>query len=476
MSWRGRPRFGVPAALATGALLALSLDMGPVGPLALLAPVPLLLYALCAPRAWTVAVAALVARAISMAGIVIVYDDLPLVVLLMWVGVVSVLYALVVLLARWLARPAPGALAPFTYPLLLVTAEWAFARLTPDGSFGAMGYALVDLLPLLQVASVGGMAALTFCVALVPMTVAVMLARPPQWRRVAIAGALPVLLAGGFGMARLAQPYDAQVRVALVGLDSQEARAYRGEAEALEAARQFAALVARVAAENPAYVVLPEKQLGGARAAGPATELLAAANTSGATVIAGFDEVLPGGERVNSAQVLVPGKPLTRYLKRRLIPGLELGYTTGTGPLVSDTRGVAICKDLDFPDMMREYGERGVDLMLVPAWDFVRDGRLHSRMALVRGVENGFAIARAAAAGRLTASDRYGRVIGEAVTSRLAPVSVVADLGVRGGGTLYSRIGDAFAWLCAALAALLLLLRARRALNFRRARLTNNAG
>ena len=107
--------------------------------------------------------------------------------------------------------------------------------------------------------------------------------------------------------------------------------------------------------------------------------------------------------------------------------------------MVMGTRGVAICKDMDFPGMIRGYGERGVQLLLVPAWDFVRDGRLHSRMALVRGVENGFAIARAAAGGRLTASDRYGRVIAEAITSRAAPVTVVTDLGMRSGGTWYTR-------------------------------------
>jgi apolipoprotein N-acyltransferase len=112
--------------------------------------------------------------------------------------------------------------------------------------------------------------------------------------------------------------------------------------------------------------------------------------------------------------------------------------------------------------MVRGYGERGVDLLLVPAWDFVRDGRLHSRMAVVRGVENGFAIARSAAAGRLTASDRYGRVIAEAITSPAMPVTVVTDLGIRAGGTWYLKLGDAFAWVCMAALALLLCWRALR--------------
>jgi hypothetical protein len=85
--------------------------------------------------------------------------------------------------------------------------------------------------------------------------------------------------------------------------------------------------------------------------------------------------------------------------------------------------------------------------------DFVRDGRLHSRMAVVRGVE--MALRRAsAAAGRLTASDRYGRVIAEFHLARDA-----CD-GYRSGDTrgryLVTSLGDSFARVCMAALALLL--------------------
>ena len=463
MSWRGSTWFGIAATLLTGGLFAVSIDMGPWGPLALIAPIPLLVYSLSASRAWTVGVAAAAARAISLGGIVYVYGDgMPLPAILILNALGAGTYAIVVLLTRWCARAAPPAVAVFTYPLLLATSEWLFGLVSPHGSFGAMGYALVDVAPLLQLASLGGLAALTFCVALVPMSAAVGIARPTEARPALIAGGIPVLLALGFGTQRLSQNYESRARVALVGLDAFEARAFQGEQQDFDTARAFAAQVRAAAAAQPEFIVLPEKQLGGARLAdGSGRELAAAAaDVAPATVVVGFDEVLPDGPRVNSAQVLVAGKPLRRYLKRRVIPGLELGYTLGTSSYVDGTRGVAICKDMDFPAMIRDYGRQGVELMLVPAWDFVADGRMHSRMALVRGVENGFAIARAAAAGRLTASDRYGRVIAEAVTSRERPVRVVADLGLRGGGTLYTRIGDAFAWLCAALVLPLLALRA----------------
>jgi apolipoprotein N-acyltransferase len=461
MTWQGSGWFGVVATLISGALFAVSIDLGPAGPLALVAPVPLLLYALSAPRAWTVGVAAAVARAMPMTAMLFVYPDIPLAVVLTGMAVFASMFAAVVLLARHLSRELPGALAVFSYPALLATSEWLFGLVAPDGSFGSMGYSLVDVLPLLQVASIGGLPALTFCLALVPMTIAVAVTRAGARRAALIAGAIPLVLALGFGAWRLTQPYTSQSRVALVGLDEFEARAYAGESADLAAARAFAAQVRALRGERPEYIVLPEKQLGGARDASAASAELAAAaaDVEPATVVAGFDEILADGTRVNSAQLHAASTPMGRYLKRRFIPGLELGYAAGPGSYVAGTRGVAICKDLDFPGLMRDYGQQGVELMLVPAWDFVRDGRMHSRMAVVRGVENGFAIARAAAAGRLTASDRYGRIIAEATTSPDRAVTVVTNLGLRGGGTLFVRVGDLFAWLCAAGAIVLLVWR-----------------
>ena len=241
MSWRTSPWFGFFSAVFTGALFLASLDVGPWGPLALLAPVPLLIYALSAPRAITVALAAASARAIGLAGIVYVYDDFPLAAMLAFVAAFSLIYAGVVLLMRWLARSTSSALAVFSYPLLLVSSEFLFGMVSPHGSFGAMGYALVDLLPLLQAASVGGVPALTFCVALAPMTVALAIASPKQWRTALIAGAVPLVLIACAGALRLNQAYDTKTRVALVGLDQYEGRAYRNENEALETARAFAA-------------------------------------------------------------------------------------------------------------------------------------------------------------------------------------------------------------------------------------------
>jgi len=101
---------------------------------------------------------------------------------------------------------------------------------------------------------------------------------------------------------------------------------------------------------------------------------------------------------------------------------------------------------LNFPALSRQYRAAGVGLLLVPAWDFTLDGWLHGRMAIMRGVESGFSIARIAKQGQLTVSDDRGRVLAEE-SSAAAPFSTLMVVApVRHDDTLYLRFGDYFAW------------------------------
>ena len=128
-------------------------------------------------------------------------------------------------------------------------------------------------------------------------------------------------------------------------------------------------------------------------------------------------------------------------------------------------RATVVCKDMDFAEMIRDDAQEGIRIMYVPAWDFVADGWLHARMAIMRGVEDGFSVARAARDGYLTASDAYGRVVAGAPTSPVGFVVVNVSLPLGPGDTIYKSIGDVFAWLCIGLTlvlGLVALLRGRR--------------
>jgi apolipoprotein N-acyltransferase len=149
------------------------------------------------------------------------------------------------------------------------------------------------------------------------------------------------------------------------------------------------------------------------------------------------------------------------YDKHHLIPGLEAIDRPGTSRVVlersSGRWGIEICKDMDFAPLARAYARDGVDLLLVPAWDFDVDGWLHSRMAMLRGIEGGFAIARAARHGRLTLTDARGRVVAEASSAGPAFSTLVAAADVSHESTLYTRFGDWFAWLCVAMVVVIAL-------------------
>jgi apolipoprotein N-acyltransferase len=71
-------------------------------------------------------------------------------------------------------------------------------------------------------------------------------------------------------------------------------------------------------------------------------------------------------------------------------------------------------------------------------------------MAVLRGVENGFALARSARNGLLTISDNRGRILAESATAPGRFVSISGMLNVARKETFYTRTGNWFAWLCVA--------------------------
>jgi apolipoprotein N-acyltransferase len=155
--------------------------------------------------------------------------------------------------------------------------------------------------------------------------------------------------------------------------------------------------------------------------------------------------------KYNQARIYSPGTPVRTYDKEHMLPPFESKLTPGTSlTLLSQPTGpwgVAICKDMDFTAPAREYGAAGASVMLVPAWDFDLDRWAHGHMAVMRGVEDGFAIVRAAKQGYLTVSDDRGRILAEARSDAAPFTTLITDLPVEHDTTLYRRLGDWFAWL-----------------------------
>ncbi len=108
-----------------------------------------------------------------------------------------------------------------------------------------------------------------------------------------------------------------------------------------------------------------------------------------------------------------------------------------------------ICYDLDFPGFVQKAGTLGVDLMLVPSFDWKGITPLHTHMGIFRAIENGFSLVRGTGQGLSMAVDYQGRPLAQLNDFTSDEAVMVSDLPEKGVTTIYNRIGDLFAWICA---------------------------
>jgi apolipoprotein N-acyltransferase len=457
-------------AVAISACLYYStIGLGEFWPGAWIAPIPILLLAF--RSSWrTAALAAFAAYFLgSLNVLAFMARIMPAALVLTLLAATALMFAAAVVIGRAAVSRLPGWAAVFAFPAAWTTYEFVTSLVSPHGTAMSLAYSQAGFPPVLQIASVTGIWGITFVVTLVPCAVAV------AWVRRSAAAMVPALAIAlavfGYGAVRLQQrPQAPLARVGLAATDQGIGAAFEtgDPAKALAVAHAYADRVTRLAAQGAQVVVLPEKFVGVTPADSDAVAQVFrdAARAAHVTVIAGFNRFSLHPPR-NPAVVFAPdGRVILEYEKHHMLPGPETGYEIGVtpgllpGPGVPS--GVAICKDMDFQAWSRQYGQRGVRILYVPAWDFIRDARQHSRMAVLRGVEEGFTIARAAQEGNLTFSDAYGRVLAETSSSQMPDAALVADIPAGPGPTVYTRFGDWFGWLCVmALAGVCLLLTSR---------------
>lgn len=474
-----------PSLLATASAIAVTAicwwfasSLHPVWWLAWLAPIPLLVYATRA-RAHQTALASFIAFAIGNASTWQYLHEvirLPLPVCLAAVCLPALLMLPPILLWRALVRAGHPLAATFSLPLGMTGLAWLSAVVSPHATFGNLAYSQMEALPVIQIASLAGLWGIDFIVWLLPSALAVAGAPFADMRRRMAAATVGVMLitsALAYGSLRLHDDTtEDRVRVGLLSIGSSEqAQASIDTAEGKRLLDAYVAEMETLATRGAEVIVAPESAL--LVRSHAITALQDLATRRSVRLLIGVEDHSAPTRKHNAALVFEPaGSAPATYFKRHLIPGFEDRYTPGNADatLGSDPRiGMAICKDLDFTTTGRAHGRLGTRLLLVPAWDFGVDAWLHARMAVLRGVENGFAIARSARDGQLTLSDDRGRVLAQAPTAGIpTPVSLVADVPLRTTRTPYARFGDAFGPLSFGLAVVLaLLLPIHRALRHR---------
>jgi apolipoprotein N-acyltransferase len=451
----------LPTALALSALGQwFGSGLHPLWLLAWLAPVPLLV---AAPRLgpWAAFATAAAAHAIGDLNTWTYASIVPVPIHLALVVAPALAWGASVLLYRRFVRMGRLGSALLSVPVAWTVFEYLWESASPHGTFFDLAYTQMNCVPVIQVAALAGHLGIGFCLVLAASAISLLAASAPASGKARVVApaflALAAVLAYG-GLRASSAPTGPEVTVGLIASDVPGNIGARDPKASEALFRTYLAHVPEVAARGAAVVILPE-HLGafvddsrGGNASALDALFGAAAKANHVYILAGVDAVDAQGVLWNQSRLYAPDGVLAgTYDKHHLLPGPESPFRPGSRltvvPTPMGTWGLEICKDMDFPALSRDYGRAGIGLLLVPALDFGVDGWLHGRMAVLRGVESGFSIARSAAFGRLTLTDDRGRVRAESDAGAAPFAEVVASVPVRHDATLYDRLGDWFAWL-----------------------------
>lgn len=406
-----------------------------------------------------------------------------------WFGVLALglggclLGSLPLFLDRWVNRRTRAFAATLVFPCAMAGADFLVSMTSPYGSWCTWGYSQYGNLPLMQLASIIGLAGITFMVFWFGAVVNWAWEHAFAWREIrrgllifsaAIAGVY------GFGWARLLwdQPTAEYQRVAGIAdripwkFPSQEVAKRFWSGQPLTA-DELTAVKADLAQRHDRWLAQSEREAkAGARLIFWSESLAWVLRADEAALIGKAAEIARRNQvylglalcvfdpaqsklRQNKLVLLGPdGSVRFEYWKARPVPGPEKATTEVNGnPMRFDDTpfgriGAFICFDLDFPALIQQAGRARTDLVIAPAGDWAEIDPWHARMAVFRAVENGFNLVRSVSFGRSQAVDCLGRTLAETDFFTNPSKAIVAEVPTRGVCTLYSRIGDTFAWVC----------------------------
>jgi len=164
-------------------------------------------------------------------------------------------------------------------------------------------------------------------------------------------------------------------------------------------------------------------------------------------LLQGFPEVRPENKII---WISPKGQVLFVYYKAKPTPG-EGTYGDGLLKYFDSPYGrisTSICFDMDFPELINQVNNKKVDIMLVPGSDWPEITPYHTYVSSFRAIEHGFNLVRSATKG-LSASFNYkGQLLSSMDFYKTNELILYSDIPTTGQKTIYSILGNYFAWLC----------------------------
>ncbi len=405
-------------------------------------------------------------------------------------GLIFYVYALMVRLLivlpyladRLISPRLTGFGATLVFPLAATSLEYIYTQVGPFGSIGSLAYTQYGNLPLMQVVSVTGIWGITFLITWLASVANWAWERHFSWPAIRggtliSCGILALVLLSGGARLALFPPTTTTVRVAGISptravwnhVDELRRRGsfdtlFTGKAS--RADRDFARVVFTTVSDDLFNTTMREARAGAKIVLWPEvgaavleedeSGLIAqgstVARTSGIYLEMGmlvYTQTAPFAQ--DKAVLLDPtGKVVWHYYKAHPFPGEPWLPGDGKVPTIATPFGrlaTVICFDLDFPSLLRQAGQAGSDVVLLPSYDWQEIDPMHTQITTFRAIENGFSLVRQTRAGLSMTVDYEGRVLAVSDYFSSDQQVMIASVPIHGVHTIYAVIGDLFAWL-----------------------------
>lgn len=402
-------------------------------------------------------------------------------------GGIGLIFLLPIVIDKFIYPKIPGFLATLIFPLAWTSAEFIGFTFSPFGTWGSLAYTQYGNLPLMQIVSITGIYGLTFLITWFATVTNWVWEQKFDWSKIRngvgiYAGTLLVALLYGGTYLMFLSPKSSEVKIAGIQSDIAEEilKPVLNKINAGDYSREVwdeyftqtnlisddlfarSELVAKDGAkmiawsENPVMIRKEEDPnfIERGQALAKQNQIYLILNYS---INLSDDPRKAPAEKFWSDRTVIiapTGEVLSTYRKTILVPGFEatLAVRGDDQATVIDTPHgritSLICFDNDFPSFVRrQIGGKDVDILFDPSGDWKGLEPFHTNMMAYRAIENGFSVVRVTSLGLSAVYDYQGRTLLTMDYFKTKDKVFTAFVPEKGIRTIYSYIGDTFAWI-----------------------------
>ncbi|MCD4776402.1 MAG: hypothetical protein K8R76_00505 [Candidatus Aegiribacteria sp.] len=374
----------------------------------------------------------------------------------------SIFTSLTYLIDRIYFKRLQGIVSTIVFPSVYVLMEFITISTNPSGSYGMLGHTQSSL-PLLQLLSVTGIYGITFIIMWTASVINWLWDHSFKKRylcKVLWVYIVPVLVITLYGQIRLArQTNENTVRIASISIPEEELiRIYEEHPDSINGQLEKSFLNnCHIAAASGAKIVFGTEGIVNV-CSDRENDLLKLAQTLairdsiylGFPMLVFFNDASQSLPMNKITWISPKGEILFEFCKAKPTPG-EGSYGDGRIRYFDSPYGrigSAICFDMDFPSFIHQVNSMHIDIMTVPGNDWREISPYHTYVASFRAIEQGFHLVRAASWGLSASFNNRGQLLSSLDYYTSDQAILYSDVPTKGQSTLYSYIGDLFAWLC----------------------------